>query len=670
MDALELPFPMDVAVPKLMGSDGFVRAGVTVKEAEAREQGGVPVLVSPPIARCSSVLRKKESACCDKVPDTEMCTLSSQLPTFQGEDVSEHIYGMGKNRRLQNPRSDSVQLQRKAAKASRSGGACSKRPRLAQMDDSMSLAGVEDKIDITDKLGPFPTRRISPENTPLLTQKNNFNKRSDKRGLKVPAKIKYDSFSMKAGLSNFSSASGGNNFFGLYGLKLDTNDITKLVDELALNDLLDGTYKCSSLVKDKGKKAENMSEDILHSVRKAFSVLQLSRPVQSQDIADVDSFSNKKISTCILSSVSGNKGESCTPDLSSCNKDSYSKPDMLANPLDLPLYQPKDILKNLVLAEPKDLESVLLDAAKSSLRNTSDIRPGKQMSRRVSLPPFPWSHTFSGHCRNNSDAIKSATTRSTCQGRWVMIGNVSSFPRTTTDFLASIESLTYDQSLVPPGLSSENKISPLTSVRLPWSDRDSLSSATYLKASHIFRDPGGQVNYQGNGQCPRLIAAAQTLYDIANHSVKQNPDGMIRWPKKPPQKAMRARKLKSNGKHEEIFATSIPLFASNNLVRNVDPLMSSKKPKLSMIESSKDLDHSNCLRKGPLSWSTLRSSRSSPGKSTKDTIAETKHSTVSILKQSCTMPPPTRVLDKDCNSLQKVRKLLPMDWNRGRDGLE
>lgn len=59
MDALELPFPMDVAVPKLMGSDGFVRAGVTVKEAEAREQGGVPVLVSPPIARCSSVLRKK-----------------------------------------------------------------------------------------------------------------------------------------------------------------------------------------------------------------------------------------------------------------------------------------------------------------------------------------------------------------------------------------------------------------------------------------------------------------------------------------------------------------------------------------------------------------------------------------------------------------------------------
>jgi len=53
-----------------------------------------------------------------------------------------------------------------------------------------------------------------PENTQVMKQKNNFNKRGDKRGFKVPAKIKYDSSSMKAGLSNFSSAAGGNNFFG------------------------------------------------------------------------------------------------------------------------------------------------------------------------------------------------------------------------------------------------------------------------------------------------------------------------------------------------------------------------------------------------------------------------------------------------------------------------
>ncbi|KAG6636703.1 hypothetical protein CIPAW_11G129200 [Carya illinoinensis] len=73
------------------------------------------------------------------------------------------------------------------------------------------------------------------------------------RSFKVPMKIKYSSFSMKVASSNFSQSSGGNNFFGLYGLKLDAHDITKLTDEPALIDLLDGTYKCSSLIKDRGK---------------------------------------------------------------------------------------------------------------------------------------------------------------------------------------------------------------------------------------------------------------------------------------------------------------------------------------------------------------------------------------------------------------------------------
>lgn len=169
-------------------------------------------------------------------------------------------------------------------------------------------------------------------------------------------------------------------------------------------------------------------------------------------------------------------------------QDSCIKPDAPAIPLDLPLYQPKDILKRLMLAEPKDLDSLLLDAAKSSVssRNTSDLRPVKQMSRKVSLPPFPWSHTYSGHSRTNSDAIKLPATRSTCQGKWVRIGNVSSSSRIATDCLANLESLTYDQSLVPSGLRSENKIFPSIPVSFPRYERDILSSATCSKASHLF----------------------------------------------------------------------------------------------------------------------------------------------------------------------------------------
>ena len=109
-------------------------------------------------------------------------------------------------------------------------------------------------------------------------------------------------------------------FSGIYGLKLDTQDTTKLMDDPPLNDLLDGTYKCSSLVKDKGKKAANVNDDFLNSVRKSFSALHLSRSVQSQNIADIDNCSNKKMSACLSGSVSGDKGESCMADLCSCKK--------------------------------------------------------------------------------------------------------------------------------------------------------------------------------------------------------------------------------------------------------------------------------------------------------------------------------------------------------------
>lgn len=52
MDAVELPYPVDVAAPvKLMGSEGFGRARVTVKDVDA--------CVNPSIARCSTFLRHK-----------------------------------------------------------------------------------------------------------------------------------------------------------------------------------------------------------------------------------------------------------------------------------------------------------------------------------------------------------------------------------------------------------------------------------------------------------------------------------------------------------------------------------------------------------------------------------------------------------------------------------
>lgn len=130
-----------------------------------------------------------------------------------------------------------------------------------------------------------------------------------------------------------------------------------------------------------------------------------------------------------------------------------------------------------MLPPPKDLESLLLDATKPPLasKNISDARPGKQqVARRVSLPPFPWSHSSSGHCRASSDAVKLSTIKGTCPGRWLKVGkNITSSLGNVTD----LESLTYDQSLVPSGLKAvclDNGISPDIPTSLSGRECDSL----------------------------------------------------------------------------------------------------------------------------------------------------------------------------------------------------
>lgn len=65
MDAVELPYPVDVAVAavsKLMGSDGFVgRAGVGVAVKKVEPHGGDSdrAVGIPPIRPCGTVADKK-----------------------------------------------------------------------------------------------------------------------------------------------------------------------------------------------------------------------------------------------------------------------------------------------------------------------------------------------------------------------------------------------------------------------------------------------------------------------------------------------------------------------------------------------------------------------------------------------------------------------------------
>lgn len=161
----------------------------------------------------------------------------------------------------------------------------------------------------------------------------------------------------------------------------------------------------------------------------------------------------------------------------SCN-DNTEAP---ANPLDFPLYQPKDVLERIALPPSRDLESLLLDASKPVVasRSSNDLRPSKQVTRRPSLPTFPWSHALGGHCRTNTDTVK-LSSRSACQGKWARIGITVGFTGNDRGCFTNLDSFSYDQSLVPSFGSSDNKVFPS-----PFCNWDASSSATCSKGSQL-----------------------------------------------------------------------------------------------------------------------------------------------------------------------------------------
>jgi len=146
-----------------------------------------------------------------------------------------------------------------------------------------------------------------------------------------------------------------------------------------------------------------------------------------------------------------------------------------------PLYQPRDIFDRLALPPPVDLDLLLQDAMKpaTSVKPT-DSRSGKPLSHRVSLPAFPWSHNFNGHCKSNNDATKTSN-KSSCQGRWVRVRSNASFTEEGgTEGYLDLDSITCDDTLIPGGQLKyelpQIEKKPCTLVNHPGYKQDLLSA--------------------------------------------------------------------------------------------------------------------------------------------------------------------------------------------------
>ncbi|XP_058732072.1 uncharacterized protein LOC131603676 isoform X2 [Vicia villosa] len=629
-----------------------------------------------------------EFSSCNEFLKTQPCKSSNQLPQIKCEDLVKNKFsGNGKNCTIITSTMEGVPLQRKSSKSNRSNSSGSKRPRMSQSEDYTSLNGTEESKDSFDKLGSHNLKCTSPEGSPLPKQKGNYSKRGDKKNFKVPSsKAKFESSSMKMGTSIFSSSNGGNNFFGLYGLKHDFHDVTNLMDEPPLDELLKGTFDCPIISKDKGKKASNNNESFLSSVRKACSIIQSPKPVQSQNM-EMDYSPNKKMSTSQVSSicavesdVNEDKEQSCSTDMSSSQKDPCSETDCKASPLDFPLCQPKDVLEQIALHPFRESESLLIDVSKLAIstKNSNDLRSGKQVSRRPSLPSFPWSHAFGGNFRANSDTAKLSTSRSTCRGKWARIGLIATSTDIDRSSFTDLDSFSYDQSLVPSSGNSDSKLIQSFFANLPFRRLDSSSSVSCSKDFQVNTESGGQVDTKENDdRCPAVLVAAQTLCEIKTRSIRQSSDGILRWQRKPSHKAMKTCYLKSNEKHEDGPSTPVSLVGSNMVARKVEHITTSKKPRLSTVDNKNSGPSNNVKKGGGCPWPTSnsKSGRSSlPSKLVRNSVVENKRTNTNanastVKQQHCMMmPPPARDLDKAYDSQHhQGGKFVLMDWKRGRD---
>lgn len=167
-----------------------------------------------------------------------------------------------------------------------------------------------------------------------------------------------------------------------------------------------------------------MSESFLNLVRKACSLLQFLKSVQSQNKVGMDSSSNKKIFACQLSAFlvvesgrNGDTGQSCAADTCSFQKVS---------------------------------------------------------TKGISVCGRSWLNNVYS---TNSDPHKLSTSRSTCQSKWVRIGviaNAASINR------GNLDSLSYDQSPDPSTSSLDSQVFPSLCASLPFMQWDSSSPCMSL----------------------------------------------------------------------------------------------------------------------------------------------------------------------------------------------
>jgi hypothetical protein len=463
--------------------------------------------------------------------------------------------------------------------------------------------------------------------------------------------------------------SGCHVYSGAHGLKSDVRDITNHIENLSLSELLDGTYKYSSLGRDKGKKVLRMKDELLVSVRKAFSMLS---DMDNCNGKDSNLILSPKLPTTSTSSYEVK--EQCGDKPAPLVKDSLQ-----INVCHTALCPPKDILNHLTLPHGQDLDSLLAPGSESTVK---PYMPSMTV-HGASLPPFPWSHSQAGGYRQSVDCGKHGSSRSNSQWQWVRVGSnltldyEDSSVHKIDDLLQEMEAAKLSimdscdrrYNLCGTESTSGSLVQNIHSRKIGSENgSQQLQSLDHGDSSDGFQKHDIEHSLLKTQVSPKIQRAAEILCDMRRSteswSAQGYSNGAIKWPKSPSEKVMKARKPSSQLGTAESSSGS-----RNNDATWNGSSHSTKK----IVDRKNDSVRLNNPSKGTIRWPVPIEDGASPVRSERGLMLDTRQPHGNGGRHPVQVSSQAR-LEKEYENQQKLRKATLTsslgsagDWNRERN---
>ncbi|KAL6889036.1 hypothetical protein ACP4OV_010062 [Aristida adscensionis] len=650
MDAVELPLPAKVDFGKILAP----APAAAVEGVDGAPGGGGAGAGDVVLRRCADADRrlagevKQQNQNAESIPSYRSKRTSSEVPMQKSTVQSLH-------------KPDSKVTAKKTIKLL-DGPPCSKRPKLEPVQTTRD-AEAKGRDFMSQKTVPEMMQCTPSEKSRLFKQKRMSDaKRIDKKNIRSGVRSKYDCFTPKAGLANSDSGFSGNSIVGSYGLKSDIRDITNHIENLSLSELLNGTYKYSSLGREKGKKVLHTKDEILVNVRKAFSML-----------SDMDSGCGKDASFIMSPKMPLASTSSCdTKEQRGDKQSSLIKDSSQISVHDTTLRGPKDILSCLTLPQGQDLDTLLSHGSEGS----ATVNPSlpSMTVHGASLPPFPWSHSQASGYRPNIDSGKHGSSRNS-QWQWVRVACNLPTVDCEGSSVHKIDDLLQEMDSV--------KLSILDSC-----DRQSNLCGTESTSGSLVQNIHSRKNESEHGSqpldhvdygehshmktpqaSPKVLRAAEILCDMRRSteawSAQGYSNGAIKWPKSPSEKVMKARKPSSPFGAAESSSGS----RNSDATRNGN----NHSTKNNLVDRKNDSARLNNPGKGPIRWPVPIEDGASPLRSERGSMPDARQPHSNGGRHPVQASSQSR-LEKEYENQQKLRKATLTsslgsggDWNRERN---